>query len=145
MQVAVRCPSGGMYTHSRDLFKVSGKPLELQATAASTDNKVGCSRRGNTPLDGNNAWRLGDPLPSSRVGEGTQTVRKGVTTGRGSLIFSRSPGKPVRVQRKGHAEMRAWRANLGKSGELIPILCAGICATSQQSLYAVTDIKMFRR
>ena len=57
-----------MYTHSRDLFKVSGKPLELQATAASTDNKVGCSRRGNTPLDGNNAWRLGDPLPSSPSG-----------------------------------------------------------------------------
>ena len=78
------------------------------------DNNTRCSRRGNTPLDGNNVTGLGDPLPSPpRGGRYTDCKERGGRV-RACLISSRSPGKPVRAVEDGEAEMPQPESLLGQ-------------------------------
>ena len=61
-------------------FSNCGDTLKLLETAATGMENLPCSRRGNTPSDGNTSMRyVGNPQPSTvqSSGEGTQTVRKG--------------------------------------------------------------------
>jgi len=119
--------SGGASGHSRDLFKVPGKPLEPTATAAAVTTNCGAAGEVTPRWMVTTLWDWAIRFQASRVEEGTQTVRKGVTARcwpvRGSLIFSRSPGKPVQAARKARrkcpAGEPAWAA--------VTLTTAGMC------------------
>ncbi len=104
-------------------FSNCGEVLKAQATAASRTTTETCSRRGNAPPDGNNAWACTNGQSATKPPapvEGTQTERERVAGPPRAccLIYSRSPpkGEPRRRMRP-----RTNGARRAGSGGALPI------------------------